>query len=240
MYIVIVGAGNVGYGLALELYGHADYEILLIESDSARADVLRDELGELVVYGDGTEVAFLDSVGTSRADLFIAVTGDDAHNLIACQVAQHRFSVGRTIARVNNPRNERLFQMLGIESTVSAAAAVLAQIEVDLPEYAFVPLLRLRASGLEVVDLHVQHGSSAAGVALRDLQLPAQTVVSLVVTGDAALVPDGDTILQPGDEIIAIISQQAEPAMRALVSAPLPQAPSAGHAGVKKHAEPKP
>ena len=220
MYIVIVGAGNVGYGLALELYGHPDFEILLIERDRARADVLRDELGELCVYGDGTEVAFLEAVGVSRADLFIAVTGDDAHNLIACQVAQHRFDVGRTIARVNNPRNERLFQMLGIESTVSAAAAVLAQIEVDLPEHAFIPLLRLRASGLEVVDLHVQHGSAAAGVPLRDLELPENTVISIVVTGDRARVPDGDTVLQPGDEIIAIIAQQAEPAMRALVSGP--------------------
>ena len=220
MYIVIVGAGNVGYGLALELYGHADFEIVLVESDRARSEVLRDELGELCVFGDGTEVAFLDSVGVGRADLLIAVTGDDAHNLVACQVARHRFGVARTIARVNNPRNERLFQMLGIESTVSAAAAVLAQIEVDLPEHAFIPLLRLRASGLEVVDLHVQRGSAAAGVPLRVLALPESTVISIVVTGDRARVPDGDTVLQPGDEIIAIIAQQAEPAMRALVSGP--------------------
>jgi trk system potassium uptake protein TrkA len=220
MYIVIVGAGNVGYGLALELYGHADYEILLVENDRRRAEVLRDELGELCIHGDGTEVAFLDSIGASRADLFIAVTGDDAHNLIACQIAQHRFDVGRTIARVNNPRNERLFQMLGIESTVSAAAAVLAQIEVDLPEHAFIPLLRLRASGLEVVDLHVQTGSHAAGVPVRELELPEGTVISIVITGDRARVPDGDTVLQPGDEIIAIIAQESEPAMRALVGGP--------------------
>jgi trk system potassium uptake protein TrkA len=220
MYVVIVGAGNVGYGLALELYGHADFEIVLIEADRARSEVLRDELGELCIYGDGTEVAFLDSIGVSRADLLVAVTGNDAHNLVACQVALHRFGVSRTIARVNNPRNERLFQMLGIESTVSAAAAVLAQIEVDLPEHAFIPLLRLRASGLEVVDLHVQHGAAAAGVPLRELQLPESTVISIVVAGDRARVPDGDTVLQPGDEIIAIIAQQAEPAMRALVSGP--------------------
>ena len=220
MYIVIIGAGNVGYGLALELYSHADYEILLVENDRARADRLRDELGELCVYGDGTEVSFLESVGVSRADILIAVTGDDAHNLIACQVAQHRFGVARTIARVNNPRNERLFQTLGIESTVSAASAVLAQIEADLPAHSFIPLLRLRASGLEVVDLHVQPRSRAAGVALRDLDLPADAVISLVVTGDQSRVPDGDTVLEAGDEIIAVIGQESEPAMRELVRSP--------------------
>ena len=225
MYIIIVGAGNVGYGLALELYGNTDYEVLLVERNRQRALLLREELGELAVEGDGTEVTFLESIGTARADLLIAVTGDDAHNLVACQVARHRFHIGRTIARVNNPRNERLFQLLGIEATVSAAAAVLAQIEVDLPEQAFIPLVKLRASGLEVVDLHVQSGSAAAGVTLRDLPLPAKTVVSLVLSGDGANVPDGDTVLQPGDEIIAIIDQAAEPAMRALVSARLPPPP---------------
>ena len=137
-------------------------------------------------------------------------------------MARHYFGIGRTIARVNNPRNERLFQLLGIEATVSAAAAVLAQIEVDLPEQALIPLVKLRASGLEVVDLHVQEDASAAGVALRDLELPERTTISLVISGEGANVPDGDTVLQPGDEIIAIIDQQAEPEMRALVSAPLP------------------
>ena len=220
MYIIIIGAGNVGYGLALELYSHADYEILLVENDRGRAEMLRDELGELCVHGDGTEVSFLESIGVGRADIVIAVTGDDSHNLIACQVSQHRFGVSRTIARVNNPRNERLFQTLGIESTVSAASAVLAQIEADLPAHSFIPLLQLRASGLEVVDLHVQPRSRAAGVALRDLELPGDAVISLVVTGDQSRVPDGDTVLEAGDEIIAVIQQASEPAMRELVRSP--------------------
>ena len=222
MYIIIVGAGNVGYGLALELYENTDNEILLVERDRERALLLREELGELAIEGDGTEVSFLEGVGAGRADLFIAVTGDDAHNLVACQVVQHRFGVTRTIARVNNPRNERLFQQLGIEATVSAAAAVLAQIEVDLPEHTFIPLMHLRESGLEVVDLHVQHDSTAEGVALRDLELPENCMISLVVTGRQARVPDGDTVLQAGDEIIAVIEQDAGLAMRALVSVPLP------------------
>ncbi len=223
MYIIIVGAGAVGYGLAMELSNpkRHDHEVVLIERDRRRALALREEVGELVVQGDGTEVTFLESIGTGRADLLIAVTGGDGANLVSCQVAKHWFHVGRTIARVNNPRNERLFRMLGIDSTVSAASAVLAQIEVDLPEHAPVPLMHLRGSGLEVIDLQVQEGSPAAGTAIRDLLLPHQTLISLVVGRDGSpRVPSGETVLQPGDEVIAVIPEDAESAVRALVQAP--------------------
>ena len=97
---------------------------------------------------------------------------------------------------------------------------MLAQIEADLPAHSFIPLLQLRASGLEVVDLHVQPQSRAAGVALRDLDLPDDAVISLVVSGDQSRVPDGDTVLRAGDEIIAVIGQESEPAMRELVRSP--------------------
>lgn len=223
MYIIVIGAGTVGYGLALELHEHVhhEHEVVLVERDRARALNLREELGELVVQGDGTEVTFLDGIGTGRADLLIAVTGDDGANLVAAQIAKHYFHVDRTIARVNNPRNERLFKTLGIDSTVSAAAAVLAQIEFDLPERTVIPLMHLRGSGLEIIDLHVQEGSRAAGVAVRDLMLPHQTLISLVVGVDGApRVPSGDTVLHAGDEVIAVIPEASEEALRAMVQAP--------------------
>lgn len=219
MYIVIVGAGTVGYALAIELQGLADHEVVLVDRDRARAGELREELGEMVAHGDGTEVVFLESVGARRADMMIAVTGDDGTNLVACQVAKHWFKVGRTIARVNNPRNEQLFRRLGIDSTVSATGAIMAQIEVDLPEHTLVPLMRLHDSGLQLVDLHVLEGSAAAGQAIRSLQLPAQTLITLVV--DAAglpRVPTGDTVLHSGDEVIAVIPHAAEPELRRLIS----------------------
>jgi len=223
MYAVIVGAGTVGYSLALELVesAHDDFEILLVERERNRAAELREELGDLVVQGDGTEVTFLENIGLGRADLLIAVTGDDGANLVACQVAKHLFHVGRTIARVNNPRNERLFQTLGIDSTVSAAAAVLAQIEFTLPEHTVVPLVHLRGTGLEVIDLHVQEGSLAAGKRIRELVLPDQTLISLVVGLDGTPhVPNGDTVLRVGDEVIAVIREDAHDTLRSLVSAP--------------------
>lgn len=219
MYILVVGAGTVGYGLSLELQALADHEVVMVDRDRGRAAELREELGEMVVHGDGTEVVFLESVGARRADILIAVTGDDGTNLISCQVAKHWFKVGRTIARVNNPRNERLFRMLGIDSTVSATGAIMAQIEVDLPEHTLVPLMKLHDSGLQLVDLHVIAGSEAEGQALRSLRLPANTIISLLVhEGGEPEVPNGDTVLRAGDEVIAVIPQDAEPELRRLVA----------------------
>ncbi len=221
MYIIVVGAGTVGYGLALELQSMGDHEVVLIDRDRARAADLREELGEMVVHGDGTEVVFLETVGARRADLVIAVTGDDGANLVACQVAKHWFKVARAVARVNNPRNERLFRLLGIDSTVSATGAIMAQIEVDLPEHTLIPLMRLHGSGLQLVDLHVLEGSQADGRTIRSLTLPPSTIISLVVriTGEPE-VPNGDTVLRAGDEVIAVILQESEPALRSLIAAP--------------------
>lgn len=218
MYIIVVGGGIVGYGIGLELQMMPGHEVTIIERDTTRAAELREELGEMVVTGDGSEVAFLEQVGAGRADLLITVTADDAANLVACQVAKHRFGVERTIARVNDPKNEELFRMLGVDSTVSAAQAVMAQIETTLPEHTVVPLMSLAGSGLKVVDLHLQEGAPAAGRPLRDLRLPEQTVISLVIDGDGARVPDGDTILHSGDEVIAVIPVDAEETMRELIT----------------------
>ena len=218
MYIIVVGGGIVGYGIGLELQMMPGHEVTIIERDAQRAAELRDELGEMVVDGDGSEVAFLEQVGAGRADLLITVTADDGANLVACQVAKHRFGVERTIARVNDPKNEELFRMLGVDSTVSAAQAVMAQIETTLPEHTVVPLMSLSGSGLKVVDLHLQEGAPAAGRPLRDLRLPEQTVISLVIDGEGPRVPDGDTILHSGDEVIAVIPVDAEESMRELIT----------------------
>ena len=222
MYIIIVGAGAVGYGLAVELLEYPDHEVVLIDDDPARVSDLRDELGEMVIHGDGTEIVVLEGAGAGRADLLVGATHDDGRNLVACQVAKHWFHVDRTIARVNDPRNDRLFKTLGIDVTVSAAAAVLAQLETSLPEHVIVPLMQLRGSGLEVVDLHVQKGSPADGKAIRKLDLPYQTVISLVIGLDGApRIPTGDTVLSTGDELVAVIAEDAEEQMRNLFAGPV-------------------
>lgn len=218
MYIIVVGGGIVGYGLALELQQVADTEVAIVELEASRAAQLREELGEMVVHGDGSEIAFLEGVGTARADMLIAVTADDGANLVACQVAKHWFGVQRTVARVNDPRNEALFLKLGITSTVSAAGAVMAQIETSLPQHTLVPLMALRSAGLKVVDMRVQDGAAVAGHALRDLTFPQGVLVAVVVGPEGARVPAGDTVLTPGDEIIAVIPQDVEQRVRAMVT----------------------
>ena len=172
-------------------------------------------------------MALLESVGTSRCDLLIALTDNDGHNLIACQVAKHHFGVPRTIARVDDPLNERLLRLLGVDETISAARAVMAQIEATLPEHTVVPLLPLHGSGLQIVDLHVQPDSPACGKAIRDLELPQPSLFSLIVRPDGTPhIPTGDTVLQAGDEVIAVTPEDAEPQLRALIATPDEQEPA--------------
>jgi trk system potassium uptake protein len=224
VYIIVVGGGNVGYGLALALQRLPDYEVTIVEASSGRAAALREELGEMVVHGDGSEIAFLEGVGAKRADQVIAVTADDGANLVACQVAKHWFGVKRTIARVNDPRNETLFRRLGIDATVSASAAVMAQIEATLPEHTLVPLLALESAGLQLVEMRVQSGSAVDGRTLAELELPQDVLVTLVVGSDGARVPDGTTRLAAGDEIIAVTPREAAETLRQMVT-------GAGHEG---------
>ncbi len=220
MYIIVVGGGNVGYGLALELQQLPDYEVTIVELSSSRANALRDELGEMVVHGDGSEIAFLEGVGASRADLLIAVTADDGANLVTCQVASHWFNVPRVIARVNDPRNELLFRRLGINSIVSASGAVMAQIEATLPEHTLIPLMALESAGLQVVTMRVQEGSAVDGQTLRSLTFPQGVLVTIVIHDGTAATPSGDTVLHHGDEIIAVVPREAEDAVRGMVTSP--------------------
>jgi trk system potassium uptake protein TrkA len=129
MYIVIVGGGKVGFYLAKELV-EAGHEALVIEEDSAKASEITEMLGEIVMRGDGCEAAVQEQAGSGRADLFLAVTGEDEANLVACQVARHRFNVKRIVARINNPKNEAIFHKLGIDVTVSATSVILSQIQI--------------------------------------------------------------------------------------------------------------
>ena len=221
MYIIVSGGGNVGYGIALELQQLPDYEVTIVELDSARAHTLRDELGEMVVHGDGSEIAFLESVGANRADLVIALTADDGANLVTAQVARHWFKVPRIIARVNDPRNEPLFRRLGVDSIVSAAGAVMAQIEATLPEHTLIPLMALENAGLQIVTMRVQEGSTVDGLSLRAAAFPSGVVITIVIGPEGAISPSGDTVLHPGYEIIAVVPRDAEDALRAMVTGPL-------------------
>lgn len=213
MYIVIGGGGQVGYYLAKGLIEQG-HEVVLLEKDSKRVDRLAEELSNSIVRGDACEARTLAEVGASRANLVIAVTGDDEDNLVICQVAKARFHVATTIARVNNPRNEGLFRKLGIDVIVSPTQSILHMIEAQLPHHTLVPLMTLTNAGLGLVELTVPPTSPAAGKTVRSMTLPNSVNLALIVRGDANLTPTGDTVILPEDHIFALVTAEGELSLR--------------------------
>jgi trk/ktr system potassium uptake protein len=213
MYILIGGGGQVGYYLTKGLLQQG-HEVLLLEKDGRRMDQLREELGTSVTRGDACEARVMAEVGSDRADLVIAVTGDDEDNLVICQMAKARFKVPKTIARVNNPRNDDLFVRLGIDVTVSPTRTILHMIEAEIPHHTIVPLMTLTRAGLSLVELTVPPDSPAAGNTLQALNLPASVNIALVVRGDQNITPSGDTVIEPEDRIFALVTQEGEAALR--------------------------
>ena len=214
MYIVIVGGGKVGYYLSMALLSEG-HEVLILEKDPEKCGTICDELGSVVVRGDGCEARTLADVGTERADLLIAVTDEDEDNMVACQVAKHKFNVPRTISRINNPKNETLFKKLGVDVTISSTNLILEHIEEELPMNPLVHLLTLGEGNLEIVEVKVPDDSPVLGKAVRDINLPANSMVVLMIGKGIARVPTADTVVELGDQVIAMTQPDSEAALRA-------------------------
>ncbi len=218
MYIIVVGGGKVGYYLTQTLLADG-HEVLLIERDAEKAERFVDTFGAVVVAGDGAEAATLMNAGAARADVAIAVTGEDEDNLVICQMAKQKFHVDRTIARVNNPKNEHLFRLLGIDVTVSQTNYILNLIEQAIPERSFIHLLSLRHADLAIVDAKVAESSMVAHRAIGEIELPVNTVIAAIARGPHLIVPTPGTELLPGDDIIAVAHRDQEDALRRLLVA---------------------
>jgi trk system potassium uptake protein TrkA len=209
MYVVIAGAGKVGWNLARELMAKGN-EVTVIESDRARYLTVEQELEHAIQYGDATELWVLERAGINRADLTIAVTGDDEDNLLICQVAKEKYLCARIIARVNNPRNRRYFELLGIQPAVSATDLILRLIEHEVPSYGLVHLLDLRDEQLEIIELEVASGSPAAGRPVRDVPLPEGSLIISVLRAGRGFVPSSDTVIDAGDEVLLVLDPGLE------------------------------
>jgi trk system potassium uptake protein TrkA len=217
VYIIVVGGGKVGFYLARELVNEG-HEILVIEQDRVKCEHIEDELGDIALNGDGCEATVLENAGTGRADILIAVTGDDEDNLVSCQVAKTKFDVPRTIARINNPKNELIFKKLGIDVTVSATQAVLSHIEQELPTHHLIPLTRIRQSGFEMVEAMLTETSPAVGQRLADLDLPDDTLVSLIVDANGhPRMPSPEAILHAGEHVFAFTPADDEDELRVVL-----------------------
>jgi trk system potassium uptake protein len=209
MYIIIVGAGKVGWNLARELIDK-DHEVTVIEGNRRRYLTVEQELEHNIQYGDASELWVLERAGIQRADMVIAVTGDDEDNMLICQVAREKYMVERIIARVNNPRNLEHFELLGIKPSVSATGLILNLIEHEVPEYGLVHLLDFPEERLEIIEMLLEKDSKVAGQRVSDLQMPEGSLLISVLREGRGFVPGPETVLEPGDEVLAVLDPGRE------------------------------
>ena len=209
LYVIIAGAGKVGWNLARELMD-TGHEVTLIEQDRRRYLTVEQELEHAVQYGDATELWVLERAGIQRADLCIAVTGDDEDNLLICQVAKEKYLCERIIARCNNPRNLAHFRLLGIQPAVSATDLILRLIEHEVPRYGLVHLLDLPEERLEIIELVVSDDAPAVGNAVSDIPIPEGALIISVLRNGTGFVPRADTVVESGDEVLVVLDPGLE------------------------------
>jgi trk system potassium uptake protein TrkA len=214
MYVIIVGAGKVGRNLGRELISKG-HEVTLIEANRSRYLSVEDEFEHAVQYGDATELWVLERAGIQRADLVIAVTGDDEDNMLVCQVAKEKYLCERIIARVNNPRNHDHFRLLGIQPAVSATDLILRLIEHEVPRYGLVHLLALEEERLEIIELEVSAEAPVVGVPVAEIKLPEGSLIISVLRDGSGFVPKSDTVIEAGDEVLLVLDPGLEEAITA-------------------------
>jgi trk system potassium uptake protein len=214
MYALIAGGGKVGANLARSLL-RMGHEVTLVEQRKDRYAALEEEFEHQVQQGDATELYVLERAGIERPpDLVLAVTGDDEDNLIISQVAKEKYGVPKVIARVNDPRNQAHFDLLGIAPTVCATSNILALVEHEVPEHELVHLLELRNENLEIVEVQIDKGSPCAGKTVEKLKLPDGARLISVMRDGHAEIAVGATELRPGDQVLAILQPGKEDELR--------------------------
>jgi trk system potassium uptake protein TrkA len=217
MFAIIVGGGKVGANLTRTLVAR-DYEVAVVEQKAERADALEAEFGHRVVHGDGTEMYVLEIAGITRPpDILLAVTGDDEDNMVIAQLGRERYGVKKVIARVNDPRNQEHFDLLGIAPTVCPTQRIMSLIEHEVPEHDLVHLLELRSENLEIIEVEVGSKCPSVGKPVEKLDLPAGARLISVVRNGKAEIAVADTILQPGDQVLAILEPGREDEVRKLL-----------------------
>ena len=216
MRMIIVGGGKAGWNLARILLERR-HTVSLIERDRQRCEKLADDLDAAIFRGDGTNVAVLEAAGAQNADCFMAVTGSDQDNLVACQVAQDHFHAKKVISRVNDPRNIETFRVLGIRNTVSSTEVLTKMIEQEAALAHMHLIATLNQGKAGICSMTLPEDTALDGVALKDISLPAGTLVISLIRRGVLTIPNGSTILQRGDELVAVSEDRSQKAlMRAL------------------------
>ncbi len=209
MYVVIVGAGQVGYYLTKNLLSKG-YEVTLVDWNYARVQQLDQELGSTVLYAYGTSIDGLEKAGCSRADVIVAVTGDDEDNLVACQLGKRYFNIPKAIARINNPKNERVFKELGIGTTVSGTTSISEAIERYVARQQLTTLLTFDHDEMVLIEAEIQADSPVAWKKISEIELPHDSIIALILRGRNVVFARGDTVFEPRDLVIAISTKNGQ------------------------------
>jgi trk system potassium uptake protein TrkA len=214
MFVLIAGGGKVGANLARTLL-RTGHEVSIVEQRRDRYQSLEEEFEHRAVVGDATELFVLERAGIARPpDLVVAVTGDDEDNMVICQMAREHYGATKVIARVNDPRNQVHFDLLGISPTVSATQSIMAMIEHEVPEHELIHLLELRKENIEIVEVQIDKDSPSVGKRVARLKLPAGSRLIMVMRDGQHEIPDPETELRPGDQVLAILEAGKEDELR--------------------------
>jgi trk system potassium uptake protein TrkA len=214
MYVIVAGGGKVGSNVVRSLLSMG-HEVTLVEQRREHFERLEAEFGHVVLLGDATEIFVLERAGVGRPpDLMVAVTGDDEDNLVISQIAKDGYAVPKVIARVNDPRNQQHFDLLGIAHTVCATSGILGLVEHEVPAHGLVRLLELRTEGLVLVEAQIEPDSPASGKRIAGLELPEGSRLLTVMRNGQAEIAVDSTVLGPGDQVLAILQPGEEEMLR--------------------------
>jgi trk system potassium uptake protein TrkA len=219
MKAAIAGAGNVGTHIANDL-AQAGHEVLLLEKDPDVAARLRVVAGVQVVVADACEPSLLTSAGLETYDVMVAVTGDDEDNLVISLLAKQVFAVVRVVARVNHPNNRWLFnETWGVDIAVSTPHLLTALVEEAVSVGSLVRLLQFEDARL--VEVTLAASSPAGGRSIKELGVPRDATVVALIRERHVIVPRGETVMEPGDEVLVLVTPESEDEVKTiLVGAP--------------------
>ncbi|MEA5012640.1 MAG: TrkA family potassium uptake protein [Angelakisella sp.] len=207
MKVLIVGAGKVGYYLSKTLMEHGHTPVL-IETDRDLCRHAADELGIKVICGDGSTIDALESAGAGSDMGFVSVTGSDETNLVACQLAKKVFGIGRTVARVNNPKNLPVMRRLGVDIPISSTDNIARLIEREVDSAAIRQVMSLNRGQATISEIHLPKNYEYDGMRLSEIRLPEECVVISITRSGELIIPRGKTCLYSGDLILVLVSNE--------------------------------
>jgi|DewCreStandDraft_4_1066084.scaffolds.fasta_scaffold06627_8 trk system potassium uptake protein TrkA len=215
-FVIVVGAGKTGYNLT-KLLMEEGHEVLLVEKSKARYFELNNELGESIFLGDASESEVLKNIGTNRANVLVAVTGDDDTNLVICQMAKIMYMIPRTIARISNPKNEDIFTALGVDNIVNTTQIVNSLIEKEVDAGMLVPVMELKGGKVEIVETEITSNSPVINKQIKDIKLPDDCLIVSIMRGDDVIFPHGNTVLEKDDTVMVLVSKDKKAELRKIL-----------------------